>query len=135
MEQPKLKAKIRRLNISNWRISKIPVQIDRRSVSLQCTHMWLHWVLLSYGISPFIFSYRLFVFFNNANTVSAEIWVWDFINHWWYKSLVWKSLGIQKSCQVIRLRLMTCYFQNPISTHISYSQYFYSELTEGQLIS
>ena len=92
----------------------------------QCTHMWLHWLLLGtcdYCLllgcqvkvnvltcdyidfychiwenwtikrtSPFICSsYHLFVFFNNANTVSAEIWEWSFGNHAWYKSLV-KSL-------------------------------------------
>ena len=39
----------------------------------------------------FVVSYRLFVFFNNANTVSAEMWVWGFGNHAWYKSLI-KSL-------------------------------------------
>ena len=39
----------------------------------------------------FVVSYHLFVFFNNANTVSAEMWVWGFGNHAWYKSLV-KSL-------------------------------------------
>jgi hypothetical protein len=39
----------------------------------------------------FVVSYHLFVFFNNANTVSAEMWVWGFGNHAWYISLV-KSL-------------------------------------------
>ena len=39
----------------------------------------------------FVVSFCLFVFFNNANTVSAEMWVWSFGNHAWYKSLV-KSL-------------------------------------------
>ena len=94
----------------------------------QCTHMWLHWLLLGtceyidcnievntrlssksqcthmtftvtyenielwkgYLLS-FVVSYHLFVFFNNANTVSAEMWVWGFGNHVWYKILV-KSL-------------------------------------------
>ena len=93
------------------------VQCDSKS---QCSHMWVHWLKncaitfnlhdkLFYSvativvfnndfychmkrISPFIcISYRLFVFFNNANTVSAEMWVWGFGNHAWYKSLV-KSL-------------------------------------------
>ena len=39
----------------------------------------------------FVVFYQLFVFFNNGNTVSAEMWVWGFGNHAWYKSLA-KSL-------------------------------------------
>ena len=61
----------------------------RLSSKSQCTHMWLHWLLLlwkGYFLS-FVVSFRLFVFFNNANTVSAEMWVWGFGNHKWYKSL------------------------------------------------
>ena len=64
--------------------------------------MWVHWLeclkivsslsCLSKGyIVSFVVSYRLFVVFNNANAVSAEMWVWGFGNHAWYKSLV-KSL-------------------------------------------
>jgi hypothetical protein len=34
-----------------------------------------------------VVSYHLFVFLNNANTVSAEMWVLGFGNHKWYKSL------------------------------------------------
>ena len=47
--------------------------------------------LLKGHLLSFVVSYHLFVFFNNANTVSAEMWVWGFGNHTWYKSLV-KSL-------------------------------------------
>ena len=47
--------------------------------------------LLKGHLLSFVVSYHLFVFFNNANTVSAEMWVWGFGNHAWYKSLV-KSL-------------------------------------------
>ena len=47
--------------------------------------------LLKGHLLSFVVSYHLFVFFNNANTVSAEMWVWCFGNHAWYKSLV-KSL-------------------------------------------
>ena len=49
-------------------------------------HIWEHWALKR--ISPLICSsFWLFVYFNNANTVSAEMWVWGFGNHKWYKSL------------------------------------------------
>ena len=44
--------------------------------------------LLKGHLVSFVVSYHLFVFFNNANTVSAEMWVWGFGNHKWYKSLV-----------------------------------------------
>ena len=47
--------------------------------------------LLKGHLLSFVVSYHLFVFFNNANTVSAEMWAWGFGNHAWYKSLV-KSL-------------------------------------------
>ena len=53
-------------------------------------HIWENWIIKRTSPS-FAVSYRLFVFFNNANTVSAEMWVWGFGNHAWYKSLV-KSL-------------------------------------------
>ena len=43
--------------------------------------------LLKGHLLSFVVSYHLFVFFNNANTVSAEMWVWGFGNHKWYKSL------------------------------------------------
>ena len=67
-----------------------------------CSHMWVHWPKCLKNVSSFSFlserylitfvvSYRLFVVFNNANAVSAEMWVWGFGNHAWYKSLV-KSL-------------------------------------------
>ena len=49
--------------------------------------------LLKGHLLSFVVSYHLFVFFNNANTVSAEMWVWGFGNHAWYKSLV-KSLTV-----------------------------------------
>ena len=43
--------------------------------------------LLKGHFLSFVVSYHLFVFFNNANTVSAEMWVLGFGNHKWYKSL------------------------------------------------
>ena len=61
----------------------------------QCSHMWVHWpkclkilFLSTRYLISFLISYRLFVVFNNANAVSAEMWVWGFGNHKWYKSLV-----------------------------------------------
>ena len=72
----------------------------------QCSHMWLHRLLL-----PFVVSYCLFIFFNNINTVSA-----------WYKSLV-KSLLFDSW-------LETCEFQNPILTFPTHSIFtlFFSSL-------
>ena len=43
--------------------------------------------LLKGHLLAFIVSYDLFVIFNNANTVSAEMWLLSFGNHAWYKSI------------------------------------------------
>ena len=101
------------------------VQCDSKS---QCSHMWVHWpkclkiLFLSkrYLIS-FLISYRLFVVFNNANAVSAEMWVWGFGNHAWNKSLL--SSHSSATRDLTRL-LYHLWFPKP-HTHISYSQYFH----------
>ena len=61
----------------------------------------------------FVDSYRLFVIFNNANAVSAEMWVLGFGNHKWKKSLVKSRVedeGLDKDFSITRD------FQNPIFT-------------------
>ena len=68
----------------------------------------------------FVVSFRLFVFFNNYNTVSAEMWAWSFGNHAWYKSLV-KSLVLDSWLETF----VSFLFPKP-HTHISYSQYFHT---------
>ena len=82
---------------------------------IHCSHMWVHWLYLSHiSFTSFflVVSYRLFVVFNNANAVSAEMWVWGFGNQAWYKSL--------------DLRLLYhLWFPEP-HTHISYSQYLHN---------
>ena len=78
-------------------------------------------------ISPFIcISYCLFVFFNNANTVSAEMWVWGFGNHAWYKSLL--SSHSSATRDLTRL-LYHLWFPKP-HTHISYSQHLHNRLID-----
>ena len=91
--------------------------------------MWVHWpkclkiLFLSkrYLIS-FLISYRLFVVFNNANAVSAEMWVWGFGNHAWNKSLL--SSHSSATRDLTRL-LYHLWFPKP-HTHISYSQHLHN---------
>jgi hypothetical protein len=74
-------------------------------------HIWPFWK--GYLLS-FVVSICLFVFFNNANTVSAEMWIWSFGNHAWYKSLV-KSLIFDSWLETF------VDFQNPIFTFPTHS--------------
>ena len=67
----------------------------------------------------FIAFYHLFVFFNNTNTVSAEMWVWGFANHVWYKSLI-KSLVFNSWLETFVSLVIS---KTPY--YISYSQYFH----------
>ena len=93
--------------------------------------MWVHWpkclkiLFLSkrYLIS-FLISYRLFVVFNNANAVSAEMWVWGFGNHAWNKSLL--SSHSSATRDLTRL-LYHLWFPKP-HTHISYSQHLHIDV-------
>ena len=94
----------------------------RLSSKSQCTHMWLHWLLLSHGISPFICSFLSLVCifqqcqYHECGNVSMGFW---------------KSRVIQKSCQVTSLWLVTwefcitCDFQIPILTFPTHIQYFH----------
>ena len=66
--------------------------------------------LLKGHLLSFVVSYHLFVFFNNANTVSAEMWVWVFGNHAWYKTLV-KSLVLEISKSPYSHILLTVFSQ------------------------
>ena len=97
----------------------------------QCSHMWVHWpkclkisFLSKRYLISFVISYRLFVVFNNANAVSAEMWVWGFGNHSWNKSLL--SSHSSATRDLTRL-LYHLWFPKP-HTHISYSQHLHSDL-------
>ena len=79
------------------------------TVTYENIELWKGYLL------SFVVSYSLFLFFNNANTVSAQNVSMGF----------WKSCVIQKSCQVTRLRLVHLLFPKP-HTHISYSQYLHN---------
>ena len=94
----------------------------------QCSHMWVHWpkclkisFLSKRYLISFVISYRLFVVFNNANAVSAEMWVWGFGNHAWNKSLL--SSHSSATRDLTRL-LYHLWFPKP-HTHISYSQHLH----------
>ena len=99
----------------------------------QCSHMWVHWpkclkisFLSKRYLISFVISYRLFVVFNNANAVSAEMWVWGFGNHAWNKSLL--SSHSSATRDLTRL-LYHLWFPKP-HTHISYSQHLHSVFVE-----
>ena len=88
----------------------------------QCSHMWVHWpkclkisFLSKRYLISFVISYCLFVVFNNANAVSAEMWVWGFGNHAWNKSLL--SSHSSATRDLTRL-LYHLWFPKP-HTHIS----------------
>ena len=78
--------------------------------------------LLKGHLLSFVVSYHLFVFFNNANTVSVDMWVWSFGNHAWNKSLL--SSHSSATRDLTRL-LYHLWFPKP-HTHISYSQHLHS---------
>ena len=76
--------------------------------------------LLKGHLLSFVVSYHLFVFFNNANTVSAEMWVWGFGNHALYKSLV-KSLvfdsWLETFVSLVISKTPYSHFQLTVFTH------------------
>ena len=95
----------------------------------QCSLMWVHWpkclkisFLSKRYLISFVISHRLFVVFNNANAVSAEMWVWGFGNHAWNKSLL--SSHSSATRDLTRL-LYHLWFPKP-HTHISYSQHLHN---------
>ena len=100
--------------------------------------MWVHWpkclkisFLSKRYLISFVISYRLFVVFNNANAVSAEMWVWGFGNHAWNKSLL--SSHSSATRDLTRL-LYHLWFPKP-HTHISYSQHLHITVQEFSLTS
>ena len=104
----------------------------------QCSHMWVHWpkclkisFLSKRYLISFVISYRLFVVFNNANAVSAEMWVWGFGNHAWNKSLL--SSHSSATRDLTRL-LYHLWFPKP-HTHISYSQHSHNVALESYLMT
>ena len=92
---------------------------------IHCSHMWVHWLYLSHiSFTSFflVVSYRLFVVFNNANAVSAEMWVWGFGNHAWNKSLLSSHSSATRDLTILLYHL---WFPKP-HTHISYSQHLHN---------
>ena len=90
--------------------------------------MWVHWpkclkisLLSKRYLISFVILYRLFVVFNNANAVCAELWVWGFRNHAWNKSLLSSHSSSTRDLTRILYHL---WFPKP-NTHISYSQHLH----------
>ena len=96
----------------------------------QCTHMWLHWLLL--GTCEYIdcnieVNTRL-----SSKSQCTHMWLhWLLLSHWehWTMKRIFPFICIlyRMSCQVTRLRLVTwdfcitCDFQNPILTFPTHS--------------
>ena len=99
-----------------------------------CHHLQFTWQIVPQSRYYSSFQQCLFVVFNNANAVSAEMWVWGFGNHSWNKSLLsshlltafthWKSrwlhLHILPICH-IRLNLSIMWWS--FSSHKWISQW------------
>ena len=128
VEQKSMYSHVSTLNFDQHQFHKFFCHVKLLICKSQCSHMWVHWpkclkisFLSKRYLISFVISYRLFVVFNNANAVSAGMWVWGFGNHAWNKSLL--SSHSSATRDLTRL-LYHLWFPKP-HTHISYSQHLH----------